>query len=30
MYCVDTLPGKRANLHTCNGEDATQIVQAKH
>ena len=30
LYCVDTHTGKRTSLHTCNEDDARQIVEAKN
>ena len=30
LYCVDTHTGKRTSLHTCNEEEARQIIEAKN
>lgn len=30
LYCVDTHTGKRTSLHTCNEDDARQIIEAKN
>jgi len=30
FYCVDTVTGKRASLHTANSDEARQLVEAKN
>ena len=30
FYCVDTKTGKRTSLHTCNEDEARQIIEAKN
>ena len=30
FYCVDTKTGKRTSLHTCDEDEARQIIHAKN